>query len=155
MEDRGVRWAEMVGKRARSSDGLYLGKVQEINPDFILTTKGVFRRESFSLPRESAQGFDGAELRFDLTANEVKIFEMVRGIDKETFSRRGLTLAEASRRGMYPIPAKSTTPCSFCALAAELLRSGSMDAFDLYFVRRHLISMHGVNYASFVRDIPP
>jgi len=52
-------WNEVIKKEARGSDNADLGKVQEVNKDFIITERGTITKEMFYLPKSIPHGYNG------------------------------------------------------------------------------------------------
>jgi hypothetical protein len=61
-----------IKKEARATDYTDLGEVQEVGMDFILTQKGILKREIFSIPRGLFDRFDGDYVWFRITEEEAK-----------------------------------------------------------------------------------
>jgi uncharacterized protein (TIGR02271 family) len=65
-------WNEVIKKEARGSDNADLGKVQEVNKDFIITERGTITKEMFHLPKSIPHGYNGHILVFHITEKEAK-----------------------------------------------------------------------------------
>jgi uncharacterized protein (TIGR02271 family) len=65
-------WNEVIKKEARGSDNADLGKVQEVNKDFIITERGTITKEMFYLPKSIPHGYNGRILLFHITEKEAK-----------------------------------------------------------------------------------
>jgi hypothetical protein len=59
-----IPWSKTIKKEAKGVDGLYLGKVQAVEAHHVRTVKGLIRKETFLIPRELVQAFDGSKLWF-------------------------------------------------------------------------------------------
>jgi hypothetical protein len=155
MKTEKFQWSRVAKRRARCWDGFDLGRVQEINARFILTVKGIFKRERFCLPRDAAQLFDGSELWFAITAQEAEEFRLADDRGLEAMRKRGLGLAQGSQQTLGEARANSTMDCFFCALVSDLLRAGIIEASDSDVVRRHAVLAHGVSRSSLATEIRP
>ena len=65
-----INWPYVVKKEARGSDNADFGEVQEIVLHYILTEKGIINKETFYLPTELVEEFDGDRLRFNISEQE-------------------------------------------------------------------------------------
>ncbi len=76
-ENRGPAflWSETIKKEARGLDAFDLGEVRAVRPKYVKTQKGVLRRETFYLPRELAEAFDGSTLWFRVAPEEAVEFK--------------------------------------------------------------------------------
>ena len=61
-----IAWSRTVRKEAKGIDGLNLGRVQAVEAHHVRTAKGLLRKETFLIPRELVQAFDGSTLWFDV-----------------------------------------------------------------------------------------
>jgi hypothetical protein len=150
-----IRWAEVIKKKARCLDGFDLGEVRQIDPDFIVTAKGVFKRESYCLPAGAVKLFDGSELWFAITEEDAeKEFKVCESPEKEAGNRLSSAMPWSSQE--LPLHRRQTAdPCSFCVLVNGLMRAGAIKHSDYAIVRRHAILAHGVSPSSLVRGILP
>lgn len=69
-----IPWQKVVKKEARCLDEYELAEVQEVQPDFILTQKGLIDKKWFKIPRTLAHEFDGTKLYFVCTYQEANEF---------------------------------------------------------------------------------
>ncbi len=67
-----IMWSETLKKEARGLDTLDLGEVQAVEPYYVKTERGVLKRETFYLPRDLAEAFDGSTLWFGITAAQAE-----------------------------------------------------------------------------------
>ena len=65
-----INWPYVVKKEARGSDNADFGEVQEIVLHYILTEKGIINKETFYLPTELVEEFDGEKLRFSISEQD-------------------------------------------------------------------------------------
>jgi hypothetical protein len=67
-----ISWDKAIGRKIRSSDGKYLGKVQRITRDYIQTAEGRISQNYYFIPKRYLSGHDGDGLWVSLTKDEVK-----------------------------------------------------------------------------------
>lgn len=60
--DLKISWDEIKGKRVKSNDDKYLGKIKKISQIHIRIKKGVIKREQFWIPKYIADAYDGSVL---------------------------------------------------------------------------------------------
>ena len=65
-------WNEVIKKEAKGLNDADLGKVQEVNENYILTQKGTLSKEKFYLPKSIPHGYNGRILLFHITEEEAK-----------------------------------------------------------------------------------
>lgn len=65
-----INWPDVVKKEARGIDNADFGEVQEIVLHYVLTEKGIINKETFYLPTELVEEFDGDRLRFNVSESE-------------------------------------------------------------------------------------
>jgi hypothetical protein len=70
-----MRWQEVLNKESSGIDKRYLGKVQQINDDMIITKKDLINKKRYFLPKKLADRFDGDLLYFRIMKAEAKQFQ--------------------------------------------------------------------------------
>ena len=65
-------WNEVIKKEAKGLNDADLGKVQEVNENYIITQKGILSKEKFYLPKSIPHGYNGRILLFHITEEEAK-----------------------------------------------------------------------------------
>ncbi len=70
-----ILWSETIRKEARGLEAFDLGEVRAVGPDHVKTQKGVLRRETFYLPIELAEAFDGVTLWFRIAPEDAEEFK--------------------------------------------------------------------------------
>ncbi len=73
--NQNIRWQEIRNKGASGIDKCDLGKVQQINDDVIITTKGLISKKRYILPKKLVDSFDGNILYFKIMKAEAKQFQ--------------------------------------------------------------------------------
>ncbi|HSA75259.1 MAG TPA: YsnF/AvaK domain-containing protein [Candidatus Nitrosocosmicus sp.] len=72
-----IEWNDVIKKEARGLNDADFGEVQEVTSGFIITQKGLIDVETFSIPIERAESYDGSVLRFNVSEEEA--FSKYRG----------------------------------------------------------------------------
>ncbi len=52
-------WDDVLKKDATGIDDCYLGEVQQVEPDVIVTEKGIINKKRYCIPKSLIAGFDG------------------------------------------------------------------------------------------------
>ena len=66
-----IDWKELKGKEARGVEKkVDLGEVQGVGRNYVITKKGMAKKETFYIPKYLAQGFDGKRLYFNVTEGQ-------------------------------------------------------------------------------------
>ncbi len=73
MATESIAWDDVIKKEARGAvDDSDFGEVQEIGQHYVLTQKGVMRKEKFYIPKYLVQGYDGSTLWFDASEDQLQ-----------------------------------------------------------------------------------
>jgi uncharacterized protein (TIGR02271 family) len=67
-----IPWNEIIKKEARGIDDADFGEIQSIDPEYVLTQKGIIDKEFFSFPKNLVQGYDGDRVWFKVTEEEAR-----------------------------------------------------------------------------------
>jgi hypothetical protein len=70
-----IDWDNVIKKEARGINDFDLGEVQEVNPEQVITKKGVVDKERFYLPRNKVNRFDGDKLWFEVTKEDAETYK--------------------------------------------------------------------------------
>jgi uncharacterized protein (TIGR02271 family) len=65
-----IDWNDVIKKEARGIDDADFGEVQEVTSKFVITQKGLIDIETFGIPKERAESYDGSILRFNVSEDE-------------------------------------------------------------------------------------
>jgi stress response protein YsnF len=65
-------WNEIIKKEARGIDDADFGEIQSVDPEYVLTQKGIIDKEFFSFPKNLVQGYDGDRVWFKVTEEEAR-----------------------------------------------------------------------------------
>ncbi len=85
-------WAEIIKKEARGIDDADFGEIQSVDPEYVITQKGIIDKEFFSFPTNLVQNYDGNRVLFKVTEEEARnsymqsqnIDDYSRGTETET-----------------------------------------------------------------------
>jgi uncharacterized protein (TIGR02271 family) len=67
-----IPWNEIIKKEARGIDDADFGEIQSVDPEYVLTQKGIIDKEFFSFPKNLVQGYDGDKVWFKVTEQEAR-----------------------------------------------------------------------------------
>jgi uncharacterized protein (TIGR02271 family) len=65
-------WNEIIKKEARGIDDADFGEIQSVDPEYIVTQKGIIDKEIFSFPTNLVQEYDGNRVLFKVTEEEAR-----------------------------------------------------------------------------------
>lgn len=65
-----IDWNDVIKKEARGINDVDFGEVQEVTSQFVITQKGLIDIETFGIPKERAESYDGSILRFSVSEDE-------------------------------------------------------------------------------------
>ena len=72
MSSNDFPWNEIVKKEARGIDDADFGEIQSVDPEYVLTQKGIIDKEIFSFPTNLVQEYDGNRVLFKVTEEEAR-----------------------------------------------------------------------------------
>jgi uncharacterized protein (TIGR02271 family) len=115
-----IPWNEIIKKEARGIDDADFGKIQSVDPEYVLTQKGIIDKEFFSFPKNLAQGYDGDRVWFKVTEEEARNSYMQsqnvdlldqgdsssNNIETETTSDNSLSNTKAEEEKIIPLMAE-------------------------------------------------
>src|SRR5215208_1247595 len=67
-----IPWNEIIKKEVRGIDNADFGEIQSVDPEYVLTQKGIIDKEFFSFPKNLVQGYDGDRVWFKVTEEEAR-----------------------------------------------------------------------------------
>ena len=70
MSSTQIDWNDVIKKEARGINNADFGEVQELTDEFVITQRGLIDVETFGIPKERAESYDGSVLRFNVTEDE-------------------------------------------------------------------------------------
>src|SRR5918994_5756819 len=65
-------WKETLKKEARGIDDADFGEIQSVDPEYVITQKGIIDKEIFSFPTSLVQEYDGNRVLFKVTEEEAR-----------------------------------------------------------------------------------
>ena len=65
-------WNEIIKKEARGIDDADFGEIQSVDPEYVITQKGIIDKEIFSFPTNLVQDYDGNRVLFKVTEEEAR-----------------------------------------------------------------------------------
>jgi uncharacterized protein (TIGR02271 family) len=65
-------WDEIIKKEARGIDDADFGEIQSVDPEYIITQKGIIDKVIFSFPTNLVQDYDGNRVIFKVTEEEAR-----------------------------------------------------------------------------------
>ena len=72
MKYNNIPWNDTIKKEARGIDDADFGEIQSVDPEYVLTQKGIIDKEFFSFPIKLAQDYDGDRVIFKVTEEEAR-----------------------------------------------------------------------------------
>ena len=92
MQSNNFPWNEIIKKEARGIDDADFGEIQSVDPEYVITQKGIIDKEIFSFPTNLVQEYDGNRVLFKVTEEEARnsylqsqnIDDYSRGTETET-----------------------------------------------------------------------
>jgi uncharacterized protein (TIGR02271 family) len=72
MKSNDFPWKEIIKKEARGIDDADFGEIQSVDPEYVITQKGVIDKEIFSFPTNLVQEYDGNRVLFKVTEEEAR-----------------------------------------------------------------------------------
>jgi hypothetical protein len=67
-----TNWDDILKKEARGTNDYDLGEVHEIEPEIVVTKKGVVDKDKFYLPKNLVERFDGDKVWFKITKEDAQ-----------------------------------------------------------------------------------
>jgi hypothetical protein len=65
-----IDWNDVIDKEARSSNNEDLGKVQEVDENYIFVQRGMISKDKFYIPVDMVESYDGTILRFRISEED-------------------------------------------------------------------------------------
>ena len=66
-----IPWNEVIKKEARGINDEDFGEVQEIQGNYVLIQRGIINKETFYLPKDQAESYDGNILNFRISESDL------------------------------------------------------------------------------------
>jgi hypothetical protein len=74
MSNLNVNWDEILKKEARGLADYDLGEVDEVQPDVVVTKKGIVDKDRFYLPKNLAERYDGHKIWFNISKEDAQVY---------------------------------------------------------------------------------
>lgn len=68
-------WDEIVKKEARGINDYDLGEVHEVEPEIVVTKRGLVDKDKFYLPKTLVERFDGDKVWFSITKEDAQNYK--------------------------------------------------------------------------------
>jgi hypothetical protein len=78
-----IDWADVIKKEARGINDENLGEVQEVQSNYVLVRRGMIDKETFYIPKEQAESYDGNILKFRLSESDLSKYQDESSIDED------------------------------------------------------------------------
>ncbi len=69
-----TNWDDIVKKEARGINDYDLGEVHQVDPEIVVTKKGVVDKDKFYLPKSLVERFDGHKVFFSITKEDAQTY---------------------------------------------------------------------------------
>ena len=70
-----TNWDDIIKKEARGINDYDLGEVHEVEPEIVVTKKGVVDKDKFYLPKKLVERFDGDKVWFSITKEDAQNYK--------------------------------------------------------------------------------
>lgn len=70
-----INWSDVIKKEARGINDYDLGEVQEISEDYVITERGVAKKNKFIIPKIMSSHFDGHNLHFNISEQDAERYK--------------------------------------------------------------------------------
>jgi hypothetical protein len=67
-----IPWNEIIKKEARGIDDANFGEVQSVDPEYVITQKGIIDKEFYSFPINLVQEYNGNRVLFKVTEEQAR-----------------------------------------------------------------------------------
>ena len=67
-----TNWDEIIKKEARGKNDYDLGEVQDVQPEIVVTKKGIVDKDKFYLPKTLVERYDGHKVFFSITKEDAE-----------------------------------------------------------------------------------
>ena len=69
-----IDWDKVIKKEARGLDDYDLGEVHEVEPEIVVTIKGIVDKDKFYLPKSLVERFDGDKVWFSISKEDAQFY---------------------------------------------------------------------------------
>ncbi len=85
-----IDWTDVIKKEARGINDEDLGEVQEVQSNYVLVQRGMIDKETFYIPKEQAESYDGNILKFRLSESDLSKYRDEPSIDEDRKSNNNI-----------------------------------------------------------------
>ena len=85
-----IDWNDVIKKEARGINDEDLGEVQEIQDNYVLLQRGMIDKETFYIPKDQAESYDGNILKFRLSESDLSKYQDESSIDEDRKSNNNI-----------------------------------------------------------------
>ena len=68
-------WDDILKKEARGKNDYDLGEVHELEPEIVVTKRGLVDKDKFYLPKSLVERFDGDKVWFSITKEDAQNYK--------------------------------------------------------------------------------
>ena len=68
-------WDDILKKEARGKNDYDLGEVHELEPEIVVTKRGLVDKDKFYLPKSLVERFDGDKIWFSITKEDAQNYK--------------------------------------------------------------------------------
>ena len=70
-----TKWYDILNKEARVINDYDLGEVHELEPEIVVTKRGLVDKDKFYLPKSLVERFDGDKVWFTITKEDAQNYK--------------------------------------------------------------------------------
>ena len=70
-----TNWVDILKKEARGINDYDLGEVHELEPEIVVTKRGLVDKDKFYLPKSLVERFDGDKVWFSITKEDAQNYK--------------------------------------------------------------------------------
>ena len=85
-----IDWNDVIKKEARGINDEDLGEVQEIQDNYVLLQRGMIDKETFYIPKDQAESYDGNILKFKLSESDLSKYQDESSIHEDRKSNNNM-----------------------------------------------------------------
>jgi hypothetical protein len=70
-----TNWDDILKKEARGKNDYDLGEVHDVEPEIVVTKRGLVDKDKFYLPKSLVESFDGDKVWFSITKEDAQNYK--------------------------------------------------------------------------------
>jgi hypothetical protein len=70
-----TNWDDILKKEARGKNDYDLGEVHDVEPEIVVTKRGLVDKDKFYLPKTLVESFDGDKVWFSITKEDAQNYK--------------------------------------------------------------------------------